>query len=629
MAVSGLHTVSILDSSFLSGSQSPRQEDPERPSTYGDVDGLSCDQSPEFGEVERERVKQIVRGWIENEPNGSTSSHINNSFGERWLGETELERVRIVREWMQKTSQERMSGGRREEQDTELGALIERVRDGLFVNQYDGSSEHHVRRNVHHRICGRQALLDLLIRIERERKDELQCLLEHRAVSNFAHRNRIQSLLRGRFLRNGRLTEDNRPTSIPASELGVLRQRHTVSGLREGFLSRLDGSVRGQVNCDQSDTSSGTDAFRVEQTQADASQEVSDGVDEQSEPNNQENETHRLSDNTPTEGVGNNTSDVISWQEPTVQGADFQESFSIHDETESIITNEMSEETSLHEHGGHSEQGANELINEESGSMSGDSSITEFTNRRGEEERELPESNNDVLSNWLDSPAAEFDESYFTYYDNVYSNELQELLSRRSVSNLLRSGFRESLDQLIQSYVERQEQLQQTEDQNEEDVVVLPSVPVSTSDPVWGHSSWQRQNMHQRLETEWEMINDLRIDVARLQHRMNNMQRMLEACMDMQLELQRAVRQEVSAALNRAGGSTGLCEHELKNGTKWDHVRKGICCLCCKTNIDSLLYRCGHMCTCSECANNLVAEEGKCPMCWAPVVEVIRAYSIS
>ena len=42
----------------------------------------------------------------------------------------------------------------------------------------------------------------------------------------------FQSLLRGRFLRNERTVEDERPPSMAASELVQLRQRHTVSGLR-------------------------------------------------------------------------------------------------------------------------------------------------------------------------------------------------------------------------------------------------------------------------------------------------------------------------------------------------------------------------------------------------------------
>lgn len=279
MALAGLHTVSMLDSSFLRESQSPtsrRQGDSERISTrssnilqmwreledehvlnrarervrerltqrrsmdsntnvssanmsesqetdnqgslvdasgseneYGtwshdpigpqhdhrDRDNSSREPSPDLGDVERERVRQIVRGWMESgiSDHSSNVSQPQRSGGPRgeWLGETERERVRIVREWVQMTSQQRGArGSQREEQSTRLSSQGDRAHEGSVVDHEEAQPEH-IRRDML-RLRGRQALLDLLMRIERERQRELQGLLEHRAVSDFAHRNRIQ-----------------------------------------------------------------------------------------------------------------------------------------------------------------------------------------------------------------------------------------------------------------------------------------------------------------------------------------------------------------------------------------------------------------------------------------------------
>ncbi|KAG8390554.1 hypothetical protein BUALT_Bualt01G0095500 [Buddleja alternifolia] len=603
-----------------------------------DEDNSSREQSPDLGEVERERVRQIVRGWMESGISDTPSNlrQRNDSPRAEWLGETERERVRIVRELMQMTSQQRGSrSGRREQQNNETGSQVDRVHEGSVTDHDEGQPEH-IRRDML-RLRGRQALIDLLVRVERERQRELQGLLEHRAVSDFAHRNRIQSLLRGRFLRNEQPAEEERPPSMAASEISQLRQRQTVSGLREGFRSRLENIVRGQVSSHPEISSNGD--IRIDQSNTNASQQV--------QHENQETNVHQLPNR--MGNVESESSRAVQSTNPHVapdQGSNWQ--------------GQVTED-----------ERANRQQSARNNTLSDWPSEAVATEDGGQQAHEAwrNDGSREAVDNWSEGPSDPPRMRRSVPYrrvtrfhppddDNVYSMELRELLSRRSVSNLLRSGFRESLDQLIHSYVQRQgrapidwdlhrnlplppsperDQDQQNDEPNEDQrdtidrpPLVLPTPPVPPPQPLWHqdlhHSGWSRQSVH-RSELEWEMFNDLRADVAKLQQGMNHMQRMLEACMDMQLELQRSVRQEVSAALNRSSGGQGVAETS-EDGSKWGLVRKGACCVCCDSHIDTLLYRCGHMCTCSKCANELVRGGGKCPLCRAPIVEVIRAYSI-
>ncbi|KAF7805654.1 E3 ubiquitin-protein ligase NEURL1B [Senna tora] len=756
MAIVSLHNVSVLDSSFFRESHS--QSSRRRPGDGGrggtrsssllqmwqdiedehvELKSSSGENSPDLGEVERERVRQIFREWMNSGARDHASNISPRSNGSRaeWLGETEQERVRVIREWVQMSSQQSglLSGDNREEQSAEIGTQIERVRDGFVVNKNEGQIDHS-RRGIR-KLCGRQVLLDMLKKAERERQREVQELWDNHAVSHFPHRNRIQALLRGRFLRNDRAYENNRSTSVAESELGLLRQKQTVSGLREGFFSGKDISGCSLVTSNLTDTSSNSDidADTNQQTEPSSSQEpnyrgtnrieISGGQNcllepavekldwQDSSAHIEEQRLHLLefeSKNLKSlpsaeidrrDGTGQSV-DVMS-TEVTTNGLT-QPGLQIED-TEHSNLQEFNEEYNDEQ----SELGvtindgnglSNNALPEQPVGFANDGSdwlptnverrnsswermdvnhttmtsnewpqiILENEDRENFHVVEVPEMGQEddglqaAVENWLRGPSDEegapvsrTHQICFPYDDNMHSEELTELLSRRRVSNLLSSSFRQNLDRLIQSYVERQEHAQiewelqefghsdSVEDDLEqqswdqisggeegaaETAVQMPSSP-TPSQPLWDqqlhHDNWPQSE-------GWEIINGLRIDIAVLQQRMNSMQRMLEACMDLQLELQRSIKQEVSAALNSSSdSSSGLQDHDSPDDkSKWDYVRKGLCCICCESNIDSLLYRCGHMCTCLKCANELLQSKRKCPMCQAPVMEAIHAYSI-
>uniref|UniRef100_A0A1I7U091 RING-type E3 ubiquitin transferase n=1 Tax=Caenorhabditis tropicalis TaxID=1561998 RepID=A0A1I7U091_9PELO len=50
------------------------------------------------------------------------------------------------------------------------------------------------------------------------------------------------------------------------------------------------------------------------------------------------------------------------------------------------------------------------------------------------------------------------------------------------------------------------------------------------------------------------------------------------------------------------------------------------CNICMDAQVNSVLYTCGHMCMCYECARRLLNSKGTCPICRASVQDVIKTY---
>jgi len=72
----------------------------------------------------------------------------------------------------------------------------------------------------------------------------------------------------------------------------------------------------------------------------------------------------------------------------------------------------------------------------------------------------------------------------------------------------------------------------------------------------------------------------------------------------------------------------GSCSKELP-GLPMDRALSAECSVCLERPIDCVLYTCGHMCMCYECATGVhhaTVEGGSCPICRQIIKDVIKIY---
>ncbi|GFR93490.1 neuralized-like protein 1A [Elysia marginata] len=211
--------------------------------------------------------------------------------------------------------------------------------------------------------------------------------------------------------------------------------------------------------------------------------------------------------------------------------------------------------------------------------------------------------------------------------------EISELLHSRLVSSTLESEFRATLELLAQEHVQSSGQNGQAVQEfihtlpgrgiprNDFSHMGIPAGAAGLDNDNWDNVSVASMSAHSVPYVQTNTY--LGREIQSLRAQMTEMKSLLKLTFDLQMDIQRSIRQEVAAALNNIVGPNTL----TSPGAAAAHpVNDTHCLICLDHHSDSVLYQCGHMCVCYMCGRDLVARGHSCPVCRAPIKDVIRAY---
>ncbi|XP_010928795.1 uncharacterized protein [Elaeis guineensis] len=467
------------------------------------------------------------------------------------------------------------------------------------------------------RVRGRREMEDLLAKLEKERRRELAEMAERQPVSRFSYRGRLQSMLRLRALQREVAVKNQQRTVTATIELDRLQTGSTISFLRQRF------SNGGQHDCSGVPHLENSSHAHIQFPTDTRGSDYSNFADQRTGDSNQYQVVvfPRDSESSPAE-----------LNSPHSRSDDLQEGSHTLDSSwddRSLWVSNLDWQRPLDSSPSHDSQG--DIITEE---------VESYTHQNVNSDPLQITGSPNSWRGWGVSRRAGYCDLVRKFSDN---EEIRDLLERRRVSTSLASDFCDKMNHLILSFLQRQghqsfddnfaedyeEQTfwrQNDEFQNADQVASASSslipVPYQTLNhpESWQHTTFRHHSSQNFPESG--PIHDLRSDIAKIHHEISELRKLVESCMEwQQANLQHSIKQVVSDAVRQ---SVGLGSATKFSGPKTG--RKDSCCVCYEMQVDSLLYRCGHMCTCFKCAHELQWSSGKCPICRSPIVDVVRAY---
>lgn len=198
-------------------------------------------------------------------------------------------------------------------------------------------------------------------------------------------------------------------------------------------------------------------------------------------------------------------------------------------------------------------------------------------------------------------------------------SDMDTLVHRQLVSSTLRSEFRTALEERILTHMRHLG----VENGAETRQMVLnlgrnrQTIPRNDFSHLGISTTNTRETPRSSASANARELRDLKSEMAELKS-------MLKLSFDVQLDMQRALRQEIASLV---AGTWSRESADLAASTRVTRDA-GSCVICTETSVDTVLYECGHMCACYGCARKLMQEALNCPVCRAPIKDVVRAYRV-